>query len=41
MTRGSTRFLLIVIAVAVVIALSIHLFAPGAIRALGRSIHGG
>jgi hypothetical protein len=41
MTRGSTRFLLTVIAIAVVIAFAIHLFAPDAMRALGRSIHGG
>jgi hypothetical protein len=41
MSRGLTRFLLVTIAIAVVVALAIHLFAPDAMRALGRSIHGG
>jgi hypothetical protein len=41
MPRGPARFLLVAIAIAVVVALAIHLFAPDAVRALGRSIHGG
>jgi hypothetical protein len=41
MPRGLTRFVLATIAIAVVVALAIHLFAPDAMRALGRSLHGG
>ena len=37
MSRGSTRFVLVAIAIAAVAALVIHLFAPGAMRALGRA----
>jgi hypothetical protein len=41
MSRGLTRFVLVAIAIAAVAALAIHLFAPDAIRALGRALHGG
>jgi len=41
MPRGLTRFVLVAIAITVVAALAIHLFALDAMRALGRSIHGG
>jgi multisubunit Na+/H+ antiporter MnhB subunit len=41
MSRGLTRFVLVAIAIASVAAVVIHLFAPDAMRALGRSLHGG
>jgi hypothetical protein len=41
MSRGRTRFVLVAVAIATVAALVIHLFAPDAMRALGRSLHGG
>jgi hypothetical protein len=41
MSRGLSRFVPVAIAIAAVAALVIHLFAPDAMRALGRSIHGG
>jgi hypothetical protein len=41
MSRSLTRFVLVSIALATAAALVIHLFAPDAMRALGRSIHGG
>jgi hypothetical protein len=41
MSRGLTRFVLVAIAIATVAAVVIHLFAPDAMRALGRSLHGG
>ena len=34
-------FVLVAIAIAAAAALVIHLLAPGAVRALGRSLHGG
>jgi hypothetical protein len=41
MSRGLTRFVLAAIAIATVAALVIHLVAPNAMRALGRTLHGG
>ncbi len=41
MSRGLTRFVLVAIAIAAAVALVIHLFAPDAMRALGRGLHGG
>jgi hypothetical protein len=41
MSRGLTRFLIVAAAAAALIAIAIHLLAPEAVQALGRSLHGG
>jgi hypothetical protein len=41
MPRRLIRFVLVAAAITVAIALAIHLFAPDAMRSLGRALHGG